>query len=68
MTGAGPGALFLDHLGAPIISPTGTLRPAGNMHGYDEHGYVEDFLDHVQFTLDILRELDRGGFAEEVPA
>ncbi|WP_405375525.1 MULTISPECIES: M20/M25/M40 family metallo-hydrolase [unclassified Microbacterium] len=68
MTGAGPGALFLGHLGAPIISPTGTLRPAGNMHGYDEHGYVEDFLDHVQFTLDILRELDRGGFAEEVPA
>ncbi|MDF2917736.1 MAG: hypothetical protein K0S70_1953 [Microbacterium sp.] len=64
MTGAGPGALFLEHLGAPIISPTGTLRPAGNMHGYDEHGYVEDFLDHVQFTLDVLRELERSGFAD----
>ncbi|QLD10592.1 M20/M25/M40 family metallo-hydrolase [Microbacterium oleivorans] len=64
MTGAGPGALFLEHLGAPIISPTGTLRPAGNMHGYDEHGYVEDFLDHVQFTLDVFRELERSGFAD----
>ncbi|MEH3089424.1 MAG: M20/M25/M40 family metallo-hydrolase [Microbacterium arborescens] len=64
MTGAGPGALFLEHLGAPIISPTGTLRPAGNMHGYDEHGYVEDFLDHVQFTLEVLRELSRNGFAD----
>lgn len=63
MTGAGPGAHFLEHLGAPIVSPTGTLRPAGNMHGYDEHGYVEDFLDHVQFTLEVLRELDRGLFA-----
>lgn len=63
MTGAGPGALFLEHLGAPIISPTGTLRPAGNMHGYDEHGYVDDYLDHVQFTLDVLRELSRSGFA-----
>ncbi|KAA9086659.1 M20/M25/M40 family metallo-hydrolase [Microbacterium radiodurans] len=64
MTGAGPGALFLEHLGAPIISPTGTLRPAGNMHGYDEHGYVEDFLDHVHFTLEVLRELERSGFAD----
>jgi len=64
MTGAGPGAVFLEHLGAPIISPTGTLRPAGNMHGDDEHGFVEDFLDHVAFTLEVLRELDRGGFAE----
>lgn len=65
MTGAGPGALFLEHLGAPIISPTGTLRPAGNMHGYDEHGYLEDYLDHVDFSLNVLRELDRGGFGGE---
>ncbi|KZE91300.1 M20/M25/M40 family metallo-hydrolase [Microbacterium sp. TNHR37B] len=64
MTGAGPGAIFLEHLGAPIISPTGTLRPEGNMHGYDEHGYVEDYLQHVQFTLDVLRELDAAGFAD----
>lgn len=65
MTGAGPGALFLEHLGAPIISPTGTLRPAGNMHGYDEHGYVEDYLQHVQFTLQVLRELAAGDFASD---
>lgn len=63
MTGAGPGALFLEHLGAPIISPTGTLRPAGNMHGDDEHGYVEDYLQHVQFTLDVLRGLAENDFA-----
>ncbi|MGX1695724.1 M20/M25/M40 family metallo-hydrolase [Microbacterium keratanolyticum] len=65
MTGSGPGSYFLEHLGAPIISPTGTLRPAGNMHGYDEHGYVEDYLQHVQFTLDVLRNLARNGFADE---
>jgi acetylornithine deacetylase/succinyl-diaminopimelate desuccinylase-like protein len=63
MTGSGPGALFLEHLGAPLISPTGTLRPAGNMHGFDEHGYVDDYLHHIQFTLELLRELDRSGFA-----
>jgi acetylornithine deacetylase/succinyl-diaminopimelate desuccinylase-like protein len=65
MTGSGPGAFFLEHLGAPLISPTGTLRPAGNMHGFNEHGYIEDYLVHIQFTLELLRGLERGGFAEE---
>lgn len=65
MTGAGPGALILKHLGAPVISPTGTLRPDGNMHGYDEHGSIDDHLHHVQFTLEVLRELERQGFADE---
>lgn len=62
MTGAGPGAIFLEHLGAPIISPTGTLRPDGNMHGFNEHGNITDYLTHIQFTLDILRELERRPF------
>lgn len=62
MTGAGPGAMFLKYLGAPIASPTGTLRPDGNMHGYNEHGAVEDFLTHVNFTLTLLRELESHGF------
>lgn len=65
MTGSGPGAFFLEHLGAPLISPTGTLRPAGNMHGFNEHGYLEDYLGHIQFTLELLRELERSGFADE---
>ncbi len=63
MTGSGPGAFFLEHLGAPLISPTGTLRPAGNMHGFNEHGYVDDYLVHIQFTLELLREMDASGFA-----
>lgn len=64
MTGAGPGAMFLKYLGAPIASPTGTLRPDGNMHGYNEHGAVEDFLIHVNFTLTLLRELESHGFGD----
>ncbi|WP_339618786.1 M20/M25/M40 family metallo-hydrolase [uncultured Salinibacterium sp.] len=64
MTGSGPGAFFLEHLGAPLISPTGTLRPEGNMHGYNEHGYLEDYLTHIQFTLDLLNNLEANGFAQ----
>jgi acetylornithine deacetylase/succinyl-diaminopimelate desuccinylase-like protein len=64
MTGSGPGAFFLEHLGAPLISPTGTLRPAGNMHGFNEHGYLDDYLTHIQFNLELLREMHRSGFAE----
>lgn len=62
MTGAGPGAVFLDRIGAPIASPTGTLRPDGNMHGYDEHGNCDDYLAHVDFTLRLLRRLESNGF------
>ncbi|EPR77433.1 Acetylornithine deacetylase/Succinyl-diaminopimelate desuccinylase and [Leifsonia rubra CMS 76R] len=63
MTGSGPGAFFLEHLGAPLISPTGTLRPEGNMHGYNEHGYLEDYLTHIQFTFDLLNNLEAHEFA-----
>jgi len=65
MTGSGPGSFFLEHLGAPLISPTGTLRPAGNMHGFNEHGYIEDYLVHIQFTLELLRGLESSGFADQ---
>lgn len=64
MTGAGPGALFLDYLGAPIAAATGTLRPDGNMHGYNEHGAVEDYLHHIDFTLNVLRQLEYNGFGQ----
>ena len=50
LIGAGPGRIVLDALGAPVVSPAGTLRPDGNMHGPDEHGAVADYLDHVRFT------------------
>jgi len=46
--------MVLDELGAPVISPAGTLRPDGNMHGPNEHGAVEDYLDHVRFSARLL--------------
>jgi acetylornithine deacetylase/succinyl-diaminopimelate desuccinylase-like protein len=61
LIGAGPGRMILDHLGAPVISPAGTLRPDGNMHGPDEHGAVEDYLDHVRFTVALLERLAEEG-------
>lgn len=65
MTGSGPGAMFLEYLGAPIASATGTLRPDGNMHGYNEHGTVSDYLNHVDFTLNVLRRLEINGFGTQ---
>jgi acetylornithine deacetylase/succinyl-diaminopimelate desuccinylase-like protein len=61
LIGAGPGRMVLDHLGAPVISPAGTLRPDGNMHGPDEHGAIEDYLDHVRFTIRLLERLAEEG-------
>lgn len=54
LIGAGPGRMVLDLLGAPTVSPAGTLRPAGNLHAPDEHGAIEDYLDHVRFTARLL--------------
>jgi acetylornithine deacetylase/succinyl-diaminopimelate desuccinylase-like protein len=66
LIGAGPGRMVLDHLGAPVISPAGTLRPDGNMHGPDEHGAVEDYLDHVRFTARLFERLaEEGGPAPQ---
>jgi acetylornithine deacetylase/succinyl-diaminopimelate desuccinylase-like protein len=61
LIGAGPGRLVLDHLGAPIVSPAGTLRPDGNMHGPDEHGRLEDYLDHVRFTARLFERVAQTG-------
>lgn len=61
LIGAGPGRMVLDHLGAPVISPAGTLRPDGNMHGPDEHGAIADYLDHVRFTLRLFERLAATG-------
>jgi len=62
LIGAGPGRMVLDALGAPVVSPAGTLRPDGNMHGPDEHGAVEDYLDHVRFSARVLELLAANGF------
>lgn len=62
LIGAGPGRIVLDALGAPVVSPAGTLRPDGNMHGPDEHGAVADYLDHVRFTARLFEQLAENGF------
>lgn len=62
LIGAGPGRMVLDALGAPVVSPAGTLRPDGNMHGPDEHGAVVDYLDHVRFSARVLERLAGNGF------
>ena len=49
--------MVLDTLGAPVISPAGTLRPDGNMHGPNEHGAIADYLDHIRFTTHLLTHL-----------
>ena len=62
LIGAGPGRMVLDELGAPVVSPAGTLRPDGNMHGPDEHGAIADYLDHVRFTARLFERLAERGF------
>jgi acetylornithine deacetylase/succinyl-diaminopimelate desuccinylase-like protein len=62
LIGAGPGRMVSDLLGAPTVSAAGTLRPDGNMHGPDEHGAVEDYLDHVRFTVELFERLAADGF------
>ena len=62
LIGAGPGRIVLDALGAPVVSPAGTLRPGGNMHAPDEHGAVADYLDHVRFSARLLERLAANAF------
>jgi acetylornithine deacetylase/succinyl-diaminopimelate desuccinylase-like protein len=62
LIGAGPGRMVLDALGAPIVSPAGTLRPDGGMHAPDEHGAIADYLDHVRFSARLLERLADSGF------
>lgn len=54
LPGAGPGRVLLETLGARIVSPAGTTRLTSGIHGADEHGAVEDYLDHVRFTVRLL--------------
>jgi acetylornithine deacetylase/succinyl-diaminopimelate desuccinylase-like protein len=59
LPGAGPARVMLDVLGATTVSPAGTTRPASGLHAPNEHGAVEDYLDHVRFSLRLLEELSR---------
>jgi len=59
LPGAGPGRVMLDVLGASTVSPAGTARLGSGLHAPNEHGVVEDYLDHVRFSLRLLEELSR---------
>jgi acetylornithine deacetylase/succinyl-diaminopimelate desuccinylase-like protein len=59
LPGAGPARVMLDVLGATTVSPAGTTRPASGLHAPNEHGAVEDYLDHVRFSRRLLEELSR---------
>lgn len=59
LPGAGPGRVMLDVLGATTVSPAGTTRLGSGLHAPNEHGRVQDYLDHVRFSLRLLEELSR---------
>jgi acetylornithine deacetylase/succinyl-diaminopimelate desuccinylase-like protein len=59
LPGAGPARVMLDVLGASTVSPAGTTRLGSGLHAPNEHGLVEDYLDHVRFSLRLLGELSR---------
>jgi acetylornithine deacetylase/succinyl-diaminopimelate desuccinylase-like protein len=59
LPGAGPARVMLDVLGATTVSPAGTTRLTSGLHAPNEHGRVEDYLDHVRFSLRLLEELSR---------
>jgi acetylornithine deacetylase/succinyl-diaminopimelate desuccinylase-like protein len=54
LIGSGPARLVLDALGAPAVSPAGSLRPTGGIHAADEHASIDDYLDHLRFTVRLL--------------
>jgi acetylornithine deacetylase/succinyl-diaminopimelate desuccinylase-like protein len=59
--GAGPAHLVVGGLGVPVVSPAGTTRLSSNIHGFDEHGSLDDYLEHVAFNIRLFER-----FAEEL--
>ncbi|WP_320671385.1 M20/M25/M40 family metallo-hydrolase [Patulibacter defluvii] len=55
--GAGPLHLLEDALGIPAVMPPGSTRMASGIHAPDEHVRVEDYLEHVAFTVRTLERL-----------
>lgn len=59
LPGAGPHRVLLDVLGATTVSPAGTTRLDSGIHGFDEHGRVDDYVDQVRFTAALFERLAR---------
>jgi acetylornithine deacetylase/succinyl-diaminopimelate desuccinylase-like protein len=59
LPGAGPHRQLLDILGAATVSPAGTTRLDSGIHGPDENGRIDDYLDHVRFTAALFESLAR---------
>jgi acetylornithine deacetylase/succinyl-diaminopimelate desuccinylase-like protein len=57
LPGAGPHRQLLDLLGATTVSPAGTTRLDSGIHGPDENGRIDDYLDHVRFSAALFAEL-----------
>ncbi len=57
LPGAGPHRLLLDVLGATTVSPAGTTRLDSGIHGPDENGRIDDYVDHVRFSAGLLEQL-----------
>jgi acetylornithine deacetylase/succinyl-diaminopimelate desuccinylase-like protein len=59
LPGAGPHRQLLDLLGATTVSPAGTTRLDSGIHGPNENGRIDDYVDHVRFSAALLEELAR---------
>ncbi len=57
LPGAGPHRQLLDVLGATTVSPAGTTRLDSGIHGVDENGRVDDYIDHVRFSAALFIQL-----------
>lgn len=55
--GAGPAHFVVDTLGIPVVSPAGTTRLSSNIHGFDENGSLDDYLEHVAFNIRVFERL-----------
>ena len=59
LPGAGPHRQLLELLGATTVSPAGTTRLDSGIHGPDENGSLDDYIDHVRFSAALFAELAR---------
>jgi acetylornithine deacetylase/succinyl-diaminopimelate desuccinylase-like protein len=57
LPGAGPHRQLLDVLGATTVSPAGTTRLDSGIHGPDENGRLDDYIDHVRFSAALFVQL-----------
>jgi acetylornithine deacetylase/succinyl-diaminopimelate desuccinylase-like protein len=55
--GAGPVHVLMDALAIPTVMPPGSTRPSSGIHAVDERVRVDDYLEHVAFTIRTLELL-----------